>query len=138
MATVTIDAEQWDRVREYADRAYEEISLMVYHRGAVGAWNARCQIQPGDLDPIAPDPEEPSVEAMMDALVGEGMVLAVFPELWPSSVVGTGERCNFCNAAIVPGTYCPGGLSATRRGEIAKDWQTALRAAYAQVVGEEG
>ena len=112
MATVTIDAEQYERMRLCA-----RLGPYIYHTA------------PGDLDPIEPDPE-PSVEAMLDALVDRHLSVsfrARGDSDWDASAwgdPGVEVRCWSCKSHP-PAVYAP-------------DWRSALRAAYAQVVGEEG
>ena len=122
MATVTMPVEQWERVR---DAAKKHEPWCAHH------WKAACDdLQPGDLDPIAPD-TEPSVEAMLEELAA----MECRPKIeWIFFKTGY-KGYWWCSV------WRPSRNGAEAEVDVGKRGKTpvaALRAAYAQVVGEDG
>ena len=117
MATVTMPAERYKRLRRAANE-WKEYVRHVDQSVSEREVCRRAGLQPGDLEPIEPDPE-PSMEAMIDDLVEERREMVTIGGMMGSS------------------GYVYAVESSGSSGR-APDWRTALRAAYAMVVGEEG
>ena len=134
MATVTMPVEQWERVRDAAKKhePYKPDAHVGERRGGwvlepwcAHHWKAACHdLQPGDLDPIAPDPE-PSVEAMIEELVAESMCYQLTIAHW--NLTGPEKWRVDCELS-----------DEDMRSSFGETPVTALRAVYAQVMGEEG
>lgn len=113
MATVTIDADRWERVLRGAKHGYSSCMS-----NADGWMCVYPEIRKSDLDPVEID-EEASIEAMLDAVMGAAKELVEIT--LPSPVLGLGWGCFVDEVCF---------------GNSCSDWRDALRAAYRQVVGE--
>ena len=66
------------------------------------------------IGPVLLDDASEILDALADAgyrIVGPGQVVVDMPDHFSGEVAVMAKKCNFCNAATIPGTYCPGGVS---------------------------